>query len=307
MNLRNIAVAAAIGASLMLNSGCQTETAPVKKVASIDESAVYEMEMFTKARKEVDEWGKTKSEEMAKEVEKASDEDKAKKFQEFQAALEIKTNETFNPLKEKVRAAVARAANDKNFTVVLDKKIIVFGVDDMTEDVKQLLESGAEITYPDDKQEEIEKAPIGYFDQNIIRQLKVFREAEAEVVQERERLLQSVREELKKAEKAGKKPSPAEMQAMQQSIEARLESLKQQKSAPLLKAVSDAVDQVAKEEDLSLVLDTQHVMYGGRNLTELVVDTFLKNVSKGKAEAETASPESKSMAPEPAATPPSEG
>ena len=85
---------------------------------------------------------------------------------------------------------------------------------------------------------------------------------------------------------------------MQKAIEARLESLQQQKLTPLLKAVNDSVEEVAKQEGLSLVLDTQHVMYGGRNLTELVVDTFLKKISEGGAT--TAGPGAEAT---PAATP----
>ena len=91
--------------------------------------------------------------------------------------MEIKTNETLNPLKEKARAAVATAAKNKGVTVVLDKKITVYGVPDMTDDVKGLLESGNDLTYPEDNEEQLKQAPIGYFDQNIVSNLKVFKEA----------------------------------------------------------------------------------------------------------------------------------
>lgn len=300
MSLRKMAAAVVLGLSLLVTTGCNTEQAPVKKVASIDESAVYQMDMFVTAEKELNDWTEAEVAKRRKEVSEKSDEEKNKSFQEFQLELEKKTNETMNPLKEKARAAVARAAADKGVTVVLDKKIIVYGVPDITEDVKGLLASGQEITYPEDSEEAQKKAPIGYFDQQIVRNLKVFKEAQLELVQERNRLLTSMRDELEKAKKAGKEPSPAEIQALQKQIEARLASLQQQKMAPLMKAVTDAVEQVAKEENLSLVLDTQHVMYGGRNLTELVVDTFLKNVSEGKTPKDDNAPVAK-------ATPPAEG
>ena len=281
MSLRNMALAAALGVSLLFGAGCEKEKTPIKKVAAIDESAVYQLEMFTNAEKELDKWAEERSKKLAEEAKGKSDEIKAEMFQTFQAELEIKQNETLNPLKEKARAAVANAAKSKGVNVVLDKKIVVYGVPDLTEDVTTLMQSGQELTYPDDNTEEAKKSPIGYFDQNIVRNLKVFKEAEGELLEERNRLLQRMGEELKKAEQEGNKPSPAEIQAMQKAIEARLGSLQQQKMAPLLKSVSDSVEQVAKDEGLSLVLDTQHVMFGGRNLTELVVDTFLKNVGDG--------------------------
>lgn len=303
MRLRNIATAVVLGVSLLFAAGCETEQAPVKKVASIDESAVYSMEMFTKANEELDKWAQEESEKRRIAVESKSDEEKQKAFQEFQAELEIKTNETLNPLKEKARAAVAMAAKEKGVTVVLDEKIIVYGVPDITEDVQTLLKSGNELVYPEDSEEEMQKAPIGYFDQNIVRNLKVFKEAEMELFQERNAMLTQMREELQKAKDAGREPSPAEIQAMQKAIEARLESLQQQKLTPLLKAVNDSVEEVAKQENLSLVLDTQHVMYGGRNLTELVVDTFLKKISGGASSGATES----TPAPAPAATATPEG
>jgi outer membrane protein len=300
MRLRNIALSVVLGVSLLFAAGCETEKAPVKKVASIDESVVYQMDMFTNADKELEKWADEESKKRQESVKDKSDEEKQAAFQQFQAELEIKTNETLNPLKEKARAAVATAAKEKGVTVVLDKKIIVYGVPDITEEVQTLLKSGNELTYPEDTEEAIKKAPIGYFDQNIVRNLKVFKEAEMELFQERNSMLTRMRDELKKAEEAGNQPSPAEIQAMQKAIEARLESLQQQKLTPLLKAVNDSVEEVAKQENLSLVLDTQHVMYGGRNLTELVVDNFLKKISGGgsspaaegtPAPAATATPE----------------
>jgi Skp family chaperone for outer membrane proteins len=289
MSLRNIAAAATLGITLLFATGCNTEAPPVKKVASIDESVIYQMEMFKKAEEDLNKWADEKSKEMAKSVEGKSDEEKAKKYQEFQAALEIEQNKTMDPLKKKVKAAIESSADKASVTVVLDKKIIVYGVPDLTDQVKTLLESGAEITFPEDNQKELDKAPVGYFDPSVIRNLKVFKEAEIEVYQERDRLLRSMSEELEKAKNAGRAPSPAEIQAMQKAVEARLSALQEQKMAPLMKSVTDSVEEVARAEGLSLVLDTQHVMYGGRNLTELVVDSFLKRVGASKS-APAASP-----------------
>lgn len=289
MSVRRIVVAAALGVSLLFASGCETETPPIKKVASIDEAKVYSLDMFTQAEKELNEWAEKRSSELAEQAKDKSDEEKAKLFQEFQAEHDIKTNETLNPLREKARAAVATAAEKKGVTVVLDKKIVVYGIPELTEDVTSLLESGQELSYPEEDADKVNDAPIGYFDQNIVRNLKVFKEAEMEIFQERNRLLQKMSEELQKAESEGQKPSPAELQAMQKSIEARLESLQQQKMSPLIKAVTDSVEEVAKSEGLSLVLDTQHVMFGGRNLTEEVVDTFLKKASQSSSAAPSSS------------------
>jgi Skp family chaperone for outer membrane proteins len=44
---------------------------------------------------------------------------------------------------------------------------------------------------------------------------------------------------------------------------------------PLLKKVSDTVEETAKEQGLVLVLDQENVMYGGVNLTDAVTKKLL--------------------------------
>lgn len=289
MSLRNMALAAALGMSLLFHAGCKTEQPPIKKIAAIDETVIYDLEMFKKADEELSKWREDEYKKRGEAVKGKSDEEKAKAFQEFQAELEIKTNEKIKPLKDKARAAVASTAAKHGIEVMLDKKIVVYGVDDLTEEVKTLLTSGSELTFPEEKPDQFDKAPVGYFDPSVVRSLKVFKEAEGEVMAERDRMLKAIGEQLEKAKNEGNAPSPAEIQAMQKQVEARLAALQEQKMAPLVKAVTDSVEDVAKSEGLSLVVDTQHVMYGGRNLTENVVERFLKRVS-GKVDEPGASP-----------------
>lgn len=279
MRLRKLALAAGLGLSLLFNAGCNTEKPPVKKIAAIDETVIYELDMFKKADEELGKWREEELKKRGAAVENASDEEKAKAFQAFQQELEIKTNEKIKPLKDKARAAVATVAAKHGIEVMLDKKIVVYGVDDLTEEVKSALTSGAELTYPEEKEDQFDKAPVGYFDPNVVRSLKVFKEAELELMAERDRMLKTIGEQLEKARAEGNAPSPAEIQAMQKQVEARLAALQEQKMTPLIKAVTDSVEDVAKAEGLSLVVDTQHVMFGGRNLTENVVERFLKRVS----------------------------
>ncbi len=279
MSLRKIAVACGLSLSLLFVAGCSGDapggggqSAAVKKVASIDESAIYGMDDFKKAEEALNKWSDDEVKKRQEAVKNKSDEEKATAFSQYQVDLQKKTNETMGPLKDKARAAIALAAKDKGVTVVLDKKIVVYGVPEITDDVKALLTKGGELTYPKDEIDPAQ-APIGYFDQTIVRNLKVFKQAEMEIMAERNNQIQGMQ---KSFEEAGRKPTPAEIQNMQKAVEARLEALQEQKMGPLIKAVTDSVAEVAKKENLSLVLDTQHVMYGGRNLTESVVDTFLK-------------------------------
>lgn len=294
MSLKFAALSLGLSLTLLFGAGCdagggggtQGAKAAAKKVASIDESAIYGMDEFKKAQETLTKWADEESEKRRKEVEGKSDAEKEAAFKQFQLELQKKEAETLNPLKDKVRAAIAITAQNKGVTVVLDKKIVVYGVPDVTEDIKAILAKGEKLEYPKDEIDPTQ-SPIGYFDQNVVRSLKAFKEAELAVAQERATQIQRIQKEF---EKENRQPTPAEMQSIQQTLEARLQAVQEQKMGPLVKAVTDSVAEVAKAENLSLVLDTQHVMHGGRNLTEQVVDSFLKKAGNVDAEASPATP-----------------
>ena len=63
MSLRKVALACGLGAALLFGAGCENAgggggapSAAAKKVASIDEAAINEMDEFKKAQKELDKW-----------------------------------------------------------------------------------------------------------------------------------------------------------------------------------------------------------------------------------------------------------
>ncbi len=296
MSLRKVALACGLGLALFVSSGCNggggggtgagASSAAAKKVASIDEAAINQMDEFKKAQEELDKWA-TEAAKKAQDATKGKPESEQQAaFQAFQLEMSKQQAEKLNPLKDKARAAIALVAKEKGVTVVLDKKIVVYGVPDITEDVKKKLAEGGKLEYP---KEEIDPAqsPIGYFDQDVVRNLKVFKEADIAIATARVEQIKSMQE---KFQKEGRNPTPQEMQSMEQLLSARLQALQEQKMGPLIKAVTDSVADVAKEEKLSLVLDTQHVMHGGRNLTEQVVDSFLKKVDGAGAPSATGTP-----------------
>ncbi|MGE0488506.1 MAG: OmpH family outer membrane protein [Vulcanimicrobiota bacterium] len=255
-------------------TGCPGATkAPVDKVVSLDEQAIYDLPAFKKAEEDLKKWVEDERKKLEKKAEGKNDEERNQLAAQFQVDVQKKTNETLQPLKVKAEAAVAKVARDQGALVVLDKKIVVYGVKEVTEDVTKLLESGEEIKLPEEQ--DTQGAPIGYFDQAVVRSLKVFQEADLELAQYRNQLLMDLKKELN-----GKEPSPSEAQAIQRNLSLKLEAFQEQKMAPLIKAVNDSVKEVAETQGLSLVLDKQHVMYGGKNMTEEVVDAFLKKVAQ---------------------------
>jgi Skp family chaperone for outer membrane proteins len=265
-------------------SGCSmlhpqgSSSTGVKSVGSLDEDELATLPEFKKAKDEI--------EVEVKKIEATLP--KPKPGQRMTPALEAQVrearlkaqqeeNKRLNPLKTKVEAAITAVARNKNLMVVLDKKIVVYGVPDITEDVKKAFEAPGDLKLADEV--DTTKSPIGYFDQEVVRALRAFQEADMDIYRKRTELL-------KKYEDKARKAPPDQRPMLEQSFRLELENYQQQVMTPLTQKVNDAVKEVAGAEGVSLVLDKQHVMHGGRNMTNEVVEAFLKKV--GGASTSTA-------------------
>lgn len=265
---------------------------PAKRVASLDADAIYALDEFKNAEKQMKEFSDKKAAEFDKALKAKNGKEGAEAelqllYRQLQNEVEVNNNKTMLPLKNKVTAAIANVSAKKNLSVVLDKRIVVCGVPDITDDVKAVFQQKEEVKLP--SEEDSSDSPIAYFDQSIVRKLKVFGEVDIKLTQARSDM---AREYEKKAPKL----SDSEREAMQREMAARFEALSQQMYAPLYQKVNNSVNKVAKDLGISLVLNKQTVMYGGRNITDEVIDTFNASLT-GSAEEPAASAVSSDKAP----------
>ena len=277
-----LVLAAAIGAFLAMNSDQLTTT--VKKVGSIDREAIFSLEAFTKAEKELQAAAEAKQKEFEKAAKaKAGKKDADMELQNLSRKMQLemnqKRNTLLNPLQTRAEAAVASVARSKGLTVVLDKRIVIYGVEDITEDVKKVFEQEGELKLPDAV--DASNCPVAYFDQTVVRSLRVFTEAEMRLYAERSNMMREY-------EKRVPKLSASEKEAMQREMSARFAALQEQIMTPLYQKVTNSGNEVSKAQGISLVLDKQNVMYGGRNITDAVVETFLSSVAGGSQAASPA-------------------
>ncbi len=262
---------------------------PIKKVASLDSDAIYQLEDFTKAREHLDK----KNAEFTKKLEEfaatqSRNEEGARKVREkaseFEMELQQERNKTLQPLQTRAEAAIAIVARNKNYKVVLDKRIVVYGVEDITEEVKSQFTSKTELKLP--AEDDTKDSPIAYFDQDVVRNLKAFQEVDLKLAALKNELGEEFR---KKAQ--GR--TQQEVENLQKELMMRMEARQESEVAPLVQAVNQSVSEAAEANNVSLVLDKVHVMYGGRNLTNEVVDTFLKKTgTKGTPAGNTKAPSS---------------
>ena len=271
-----------LGLTLTAVSGCNggggtgpaaNTPAATRTIGAVDMEVLVGLDEFKKAQKQSDELAKKTMEElektMPKDPSKWSQADRIK-LTEKRAELQRKQNALLEPLQQRQEAAILKISRDHKLTVMLDKRIVVYGVADYTEEVKKTFQSKDEIKVGDEV--DTSNSPIGYFDQDVVRSLKVFQTVESKVTQKQVELM-------KKLEAMKGKASDAEMQAAMGAARAELEAYKEQMVTELFSKVNDSVKEVAESKGLALVLDKAHVLQGGRNMTSEVVDSFLKKAS----------------------------
>lgn len=250
--------------------GSASKSAAMKSVGAIDQETLLTLPEFKKAE-----------DDFKKEAKKIEDDIRAKlpknpgqvsqslreQITEAQLKIQKLRNDKLDPLKTRLQAAVIKVSREKKLLVTLDKRIVVYGVDEITEDVKKAFQEKGEIKTGDDI--DTSKAPIGYFDQDVVRSLKIFQAAEVSIQRKKAELEKEFREKVKGM-------SAAEAQMLTQQYSVTLDTFREQTTAPLIAQVQESVKEVADKQGLSLVLDKQHVLTGGRNMTNEVVETFLK-------------------------------
>lgn len=241
-------------------------------VASIDQEVVFELPEFKEAQKKLEEVNLKLQKTYREEAAKLSGDKQKILLMQIQQRLTQEQAVLFRPLFEKVEMAIANVAKKKRITVVVESKIAVFGAEDITQEVINLLKSGKSLSRP---KESPKSSPIGYFDQQTVSALQVFQKADEKFFGE----YQDIRKEL---EKRLKGIPIVEQNKITEEYNLRLASKKEEIYAPLFKLVTEVVEKTAKDKGLSLVLDKQSVMYGGVNITDEVIKAFLKEAKNLK-------------------------
>jgi outer membrane protein len=271
-----------LGLTLTVVSGCNgggtgpgaSTPAATRTIGAVDMEVLMGLDEFKKAQKD----GEKLSEDFRKEAEAHLPKDPKQWTKDHQiwltekrTEMQKKQNALMEPLQHRQEAAILKISRDHKLTVMLDKRIIVYGVADYTEEVKKTFQSKDEIKVGDEV--DTSTSPIGYFDQDVVRSLKVFQAVEANVTKKQIELMRKL-EEMKR-----KGASEPELQAATGAARAELEAYKEQMLTELFSKVNDSVKEVAESKGLALVLDKAHVLQGGRNMTSEVVDSFLKKAS----------------------------
>src|SRR5579875_2798259 len=185
----------------------------------------------------------------------------------FVAFRDQRQRELFGPLFAAAQTAVASVASSKSLSVVVDKRIVIVGGQDITQNVIDLLESPGAPVPP------VNTPPpstVGWVDQNQIDQLDQFKKAQAQFVQFGEEQRKAAQDKLRSAK------TDADRNKIYADYQKAIDDKRKELVQPLVDQTRSAIESVAKKRGLLLVIDRSNLIYGGTDVTSDVVAALKK-------------------------------
>lgn len=261
-------LAGAFGAILLAAAALAPATlaADVTDIGFVDQAALAQIPQFTAANRELAAYKAQLDRQFAQRVRAVRDRNvQARIAQEFQNNLARRQRDLFEPLFQRAQVAIASVASSKNLSVVVDKRIIIYGGQDVTGSVVALLDG------PGDPIPPVNTPPpssVGYVDQSLIDQvprLKSANEDFAKFEADQQQIAQN---------KAKAAKTDAERQQVLKDYQAALADKNKAEIQPLVDRTRDVIADVARKKGLLLVIDRSNLIYGGTDITSDVTSAL---------------------------------
>ncbi len=236
-----------------------TLAADVTDIGYVDQAALSSIPSFTSANRQLGAYRAQLDRQFARQIRSVHDSGtQARIAQQYQNRLAQRQRDLFGPLFQRAQVAIASVASSKNLSVVVDKRIVVFGGQDVTRDVEDLLNG------PGDPIPPVNSPPpssVGYVDQAQIDTIPKLKTANDDFAKFQATAYAQAQSKLRAAKTA------ADRQAVLKSYQASLADKQKSTIAPLVDQTRNAIADVAKKKGLLLVIDRSNLIYGGTDIT----------------------------------------
>lgn len=237
--------------------------ADLTDIGYVDQSALGQVRSFTAANRELAGYQAQLNREFTQEMRGAKSAAEQQRIAaDFRGRLDARQRQLFGPLFARAQVAIASVASSKNLSVVVDRRIIIFGGQDITRNVVDLLTSVADPVPP------VNTPPpssVGFVDQTQIDEVPKLKTAAADFEKFRQDQQQQTQVKLKGAK------SDADRQAILKDFQQTLSDKQKAMLEPLVQQTRDAMAAVARKKGLVLVIDKGNLIYGGTDITSDVV------------------------------------
>ena len=197
-----------------------------------------------------------------------SDSDKQKLASEFQQRFFDKQRQVLGPLFGRAQTAIAQVSSSKGLSVIVDKRIVVYGGVDITKNVEDLVNGSGSVVPPASSPP---PSTIGFVDQSQIDQVPKIKSANDDFVKFQAQQRQNALKQMQGAKNDQKKQAQIFSDYQKALSDQQDKTLK-----PLVDQTRDAMKSVAEQKHLILVVDRSDVIFGGTDITKDVQDVLNK-------------------------------
>jgi outer membrane protein len=230
----------------------------VTDIGYVDQSQLATLPAFVQADRQLQTYGSNLQRQYIGRARGASQAQQQQLSQEFQSQMADKQRQVLGPLFHKAQVAIASVASSKNLSIIVDKRIIIFGGQDITPNVRDLLTGIGDPVPP------VSTPPpstVGYVDQSQIDAVPSIKSAADDFAKFK------ADEDRQTAAKLRAAKTDTDRSAILKDYQSQLESKQTSTIKPLIDKTKNAMADVAHKRNLVLVVDRTNVIYGGTDIT----------------------------------------
>lgn len=253
---RSAALAFALAAAVLATPAIGATD--ITDIGSIDQAALGAMPAFQAASRQLSDYGTSLQKQYTGRAAHASQAEQQRLAGEFQGKMADRQRQLFGPLFQKAQVAIASVASSKRLSVVVDKRIVVYGGQDITQPVRDLLGGVGDPVPP------VSTPPpsaVGYVDQQAVDATPKVKAATDDFAKFKAAQDKTTGDKLKGAK------SDADRDAILKDYRKTLDDKQNAALKPMVDQTRGAIADVAKAKNLVLVVDKGDIIYGGTDIT----------------------------------------
>jgi outer membrane protein len=177
---------------------------------------------------------------------------------QFQQQYNDRQREIVGPLFQRAQLAIAAVAATRSLSIVVDKRIVIYGGQDITKDVEAVFSSSQAIVPPSATPP---PSAIGYVDQTVLDGIPKVQSANNQMNQ-----FETTQRQIYAAKMAQAR-SDSDKRQILQDYNKVVSDKQDQLLKPLVQQTKSATADVARKRSLILVVDRADVIYGGTDIT----------------------------------------
>ena len=234
--------------------------ADLTDVGYIDQSAVGALPQFQKANAQVAQFKAQLDPQFAAAMKGAKSPSAQQQVQaKFQQKFMDEQRNVLGPLFARAQASIAQVSSNRRLSVIVDKRIVVFGGQDITKDVVDLVNGPGPVVPPAATPG---PSSIGYVDQTQIDQVPKIKNANDAFNKWANDQRAATLKQMQSA-----KNDKAKQQQIFQDFQKAVSAQQDKVLKPILDQEKSAMSNAAGQKHLILVVDRSDVIYGGTDIT----------------------------------------